>query len=163
MRLMGPVTRARRSAAEKVRSSDLSGQQQVPRLAGQDFDYLLKLLRGFKAKTASDLDGTMTVAAQPLRKEDIDSLVHFMAGFLVGLRDLQAGRGRRGRLDPGCSVATRGSRNRSARPPGALSRVTGAAPCAVPCTAKAPAPFTHSSPVEVFAAMHLTRRAGGAG
>jgi cytochrome c553 len=60
---------------------DLSGQQQVPRLAGQDFDYLLKLLRGFKAKTASDLDGTMTMAAQPLREEDIESLVHFMAGF----------------------------------------------------------------------------------
>ena len=60
---------------------DLSGQQQVPRLAGQDFDYLLKLLRGFKAKTASDLDGTMTMAAQPLRKEDIESLVPFMAGF----------------------------------------------------------------------------------
>jgi cytochrome c553 len=60
---------------------DLSGQQQVPRLAGQDFDYLLKLLRGFKAKTASDLDGTMTMAAQPLRKEDIERLVPFMAGF----------------------------------------------------------------------------------
>ena len=45
---------------------DLTGQQQVPRLAGQDFDYLLRLLRGFKAKTASDLDGTMTMAAQPL-------------------------------------------------------------------------------------------------
>jgi cytochrome c553 len=60
---------------------DLSGQQQVPRLAGQDFDYLLKLLRGFKAKTASDLDGTMTMAAQPLREEDIENLVHFMAGF----------------------------------------------------------------------------------
>ena len=40
-----------------------TGQQQVPRLAGQDPDYLLKLLRGFKAKTASDLDGTMTIAA----------------------------------------------------------------------------------------------------
>ena len=40
--------------------------QQMPRLAGQDFAYLLKLLRGFKAKTASDLDGTMTMAAQPL-------------------------------------------------------------------------------------------------
>ena len=58
---------------------DLSGQQQVPRLAGQDFDYLLRLLRGFKAKTASDLDGTMTTAAQPLREEEILDLVHFMA------------------------------------------------------------------------------------
>ncbi len=57
----------------------LVGQQQVPRLAGQDFDYLLKLLRGFKAKTASDLDGTMTMAAQPLQEQDVLNLVHFMA------------------------------------------------------------------------------------
>jgi len=60
---------------------DLTGQQQVPRLAGQDYDYLLRLLRGFKAKTASDLDGTMTMAAQPLRDEDIVSLVHFLASL----------------------------------------------------------------------------------
>ena len=60
---------------------DLSGQQQVPRLAGQDYDYLLRLLRGFKARTASDLDGTMTMAAQPLREEDIENLVHYIASL----------------------------------------------------------------------------------
>ena len=60
---------------------DLTGQQQVPRLAGQDYEYLLRLLRGFKAKTASDLDGTMTMAAQPLRDEEIVSLVHFLASL----------------------------------------------------------------------------------
>ncbi len=60
---------------------DLSGQQQVPRLAGQDFDYLLKLLRSFKAKTATDLDGLMTMSAQPLREEEILDLVHFMASY----------------------------------------------------------------------------------
>src|SRR5262249_50884303 len=60
---------------------DLTGQQQVPRLAGQDYEYLLRLLRGFKSKTASDLDGTMTMAVQPLRDEDIVSLVHFLASL----------------------------------------------------------------------------------
>jgi cytochrome c553 len=60
---------------------DLSGQQQVPRLAGQDLDYLLKLLRSFKAKTASDLDGLMTMSAQPLGEEDIVNLVHFLASL----------------------------------------------------------------------------------
>jgi len=60
---------------------DLSGQQQVPRLAGQDYDYLLRLLSGFKAKTASDLDGTMTMAAQPLREEEIVALVHYIASL----------------------------------------------------------------------------------
>jgi cytochrome c553 len=59
----------------------LVGQQQAARLAGQDFDYLLKLLRGFKARTAADLDGTMTIAAQPLSQDDIVSLVHFIASL----------------------------------------------------------------------------------
>jgi cytochrome c553 len=58
-----------------------TGQQQAARLAGQDSGYLLKLLRGFKAKTASDLDGTMTVAAQPLTDEDIQNLVQFLASL----------------------------------------------------------------------------------
>ena len=60
---------------------DLSGQQQVPRLAGQDLDYLLKLRRSFKAKTATDLDGLMTMSAQPLHDEDIVNLVHFLASL----------------------------------------------------------------------------------
>jgi cytochrome c553 len=59
----------------------LIGFQQMPRLAGQDYDYLLKLLRGFKAQTASDLDGTMTMAAQPLSQDDILNLVHFIASL----------------------------------------------------------------------------------
>ncbi len=57
----------------------LVGQEQAARLAGQDFDYLLRLLRAFKARTASDLDGTMTVATQPLTDDEIASLVHFIA------------------------------------------------------------------------------------
>jgi len=58
-----------------------TGQQQAARLAGQDYDYLLKLLRGFKAKTASDLDGTMTIAAQPLSDEDIVNLVQYISSL----------------------------------------------------------------------------------
>jgi cytochrome c553 len=58
---------------------DFRGHEQVPRLAGQDLTYLLRLIRGFKDRTASDLDGTMTMAAQPLRPEDIDALAHYIA------------------------------------------------------------------------------------
>ena len=57
----------------------LTGHEQVPRLAGQDLTYLVKMLRAFKAQTAGDLDGTMTTAAQPLSEEDIENLAHFMA------------------------------------------------------------------------------------
>jgi cytochrome c553 len=59
----------------------LTGQQQAARLAGQDLDYLLRLLRGFKARTASDLDGTMTIATQPLQDDEIVSLAHFLASL----------------------------------------------------------------------------------
>jgi cytochrome c553 len=59
----------------------LTGYEQVPRLAGQDLGYLLKLIRGFKDKTASDLDGTMTMAMQPLRDEDLEPLAHYIASL----------------------------------------------------------------------------------
>jgi cytochrome c553 len=61
--------------------TDLAGHEQVPRLAGQDLAYLRKLIRGFKEKTASDLDGTMTMAAQPITEEDIEILAHFCASL----------------------------------------------------------------------------------
>jgi cytochrome c553 len=55
------------------------GQQHVPRLAGQAYRYLLKQLRGFKTQTASDLDGSMTTAAQPLTDQDIEVLAAYLA------------------------------------------------------------------------------------
>jgi cytochrome c553 len=64
----------------------LTGQQQVPLLAGQDLIYLLKLLRGFRARTASDLDGTMTMAAQPLTADDVDNLAHYLASLTPAAR-----------------------------------------------------------------------------
>ena len=60
---------------------DLSGKEQVPRLAGQDLDYLRKLIRGFKEKTASDLDGTMTMSVQPITEADIEILAQFAASL----------------------------------------------------------------------------------
>jgi cytochrome c553 len=51
----------------------LAGQQQVPRLAGQDL--------GFRAGTASDLDGTMTMAAKPLTPAEVDELAHYLASL----------------------------------------------------------------------------------
>jgi cytochrome c553 len=53
----------------------------VPLLAGQDLAYLQKLLRGFRDGTASDLDGTMTMAARPLSPEDVENLAHYLASL----------------------------------------------------------------------------------
>jgi len=59
----------------------LLGQQQAPLLAGQDLAYLQKLLRGFRDGTASDLDGTMTMAAKPLTAEEVETLAHYLASL----------------------------------------------------------------------------------
>jgi cytochrome c553 len=59
----------------------LVGQQHIPRLVGQHPEYLIGQLRGFKAQTRADIDGTMTTAAQPLSDEDIENLAHYIAGL----------------------------------------------------------------------------------
>lgn len=59
----------------------LMGQQAVPRLVGQDQAYLLKRLRGYKTETTSDLEGQMTMAAQPLTMDDIEMLAKYIASL----------------------------------------------------------------------------------
>jgi cytochrome c553 len=59
----------------------LRGQQHIPRLAGQQYEYLLAQLRKFKAQKRADLDGNMTSAAQPLTDKDIEILVDYAAGL----------------------------------------------------------------------------------
>jgi cytochrome c553 len=63
---------------------ELLGQQHIPRLAGQQPDYLLAQLRGFKAGTRSDIDGNMTSAAHALSDKDIEILVDYLAGLNAG-------------------------------------------------------------------------------
>jgi cytochrome c553 len=57
----------------------LKGQQHIPRLAGQQSEYLRTQLRGFKAGTRFDMDGNMTAAAQPLTPKDIDVLADYLS------------------------------------------------------------------------------------
>jgi len=60
---------------------ELLGQQHIPRLAGQQHDYLRTQLVGFKAGTRADLDGNMTSAAQALSAADIDVLADYLSGL----------------------------------------------------------------------------------
>lgn len=59
----------------------LMGQQHIPRLAGQQADYLRTQLRGFKASTRFNMDGNMTSAAQGLSDADIDTLADYLSGL----------------------------------------------------------------------------------
>jgi cytochrome c553 len=59
----------------------LKGQQHIPRLAGQQMEYLRRQLRGFKAGTRFDMDGNMTAAAERLKPADIDVLAEYISGL----------------------------------------------------------------------------------
>jgi cytochrome c553 len=76
----GPVL-AQKFNCSQCHARNLMGQQHIPRLAGQQLEYLRVQLRGFKAQTRSDIDGNMTSAAQPLTDRDIDVLADYLAGL----------------------------------------------------------------------------------
>jgi cytochrome c553 len=59
----------------------LKGQQHIPRLAGQQVEYLRTQLRGFMAGTRFDMDGNMTSAAQRLQPADVDVLAEYISGL----------------------------------------------------------------------------------
>jgi cytochrome c553 len=62
---------------------DLTGQQHIPRIAGQGRDYLQGQLKQFRASTRADFDGTMTSATQGLTPEDIEVLADYLASLSV--------------------------------------------------------------------------------
>jgi len=76
----GPVLAKKYNCVE-CHGRQLLGQQHIPRLAGQQPDYLLAQLKGFKAGTRADIDGYMTQMAQPLSDKDIEVLVDYIAGL----------------------------------------------------------------------------------
>src|SRR2546427_276447 len=59
----------------------LDGQNQIPRIAAQHYEYLLNQLRGFKAQTRGELEGTMTSAARPLSDEEIEIVARYIASL----------------------------------------------------------------------------------
>ena len=72
---------ARKFHCTQCHGPQLLGQQQMPRLAGQHYDYLRAQLRGFRDGKRADLDGKMTESAQGLSDKDIDALADYMAGL----------------------------------------------------------------------------------
>jgi cytochrome c553 len=59
----------------------LLGLQHIPRLAGQQYEYLKTQLTGFRNSTRADLDGNMTAAAQALSAAEIEILADYLAGL----------------------------------------------------------------------------------
>ena len=59
--------------------SNYAGQENVPRLAGQREDYLLKALRGYKGNSRYAYDAQMSEVVYPLKDEDFADLAYFLA------------------------------------------------------------------------------------
>jgi cytochrome c553 len=60
-------------------NSDFSGREQMPRLAAQREDYLLKALRDYKGATRPGYDATMDEVIRPVTDTDIADLAHYLA------------------------------------------------------------------------------------
>ena len=55
------------------------GQNEIPRVAGQQPDYVLKQLKDFRARNRTNDAGTMSAYSSNLKDEEIDNLVHYIA------------------------------------------------------------------------------------
>jgi len=58
-----------------------AGQNEVPRVAGQHYDYIVKQLSDFKARQRTNDAGSMTSVAGTLSPQDIENLAHYLVGL----------------------------------------------------------------------------------
>lgn len=58
-----------------------AGQNEIPRVAGQRYDYVVKQLADFKARRRTNDAGNMTAVSQTLSDADIENLGHYLAGL----------------------------------------------------------------------------------
>ena len=58
-----------------------TGQNEIPRVAGQHYDYVVKQLKDFKARSRTNDAGNMTSVAGTLSDQDIDNLGHYIANL----------------------------------------------------------------------------------
>ena len=58
---------------------DFSGREQMPRLANQREDYLLKAMREYKSGSRIGYAGAMATELQRLSDDDLQDVAHFFA------------------------------------------------------------------------------------
>ena len=57
------------------------GQNEIPRVAGQHHDYIVKQLQDFKAGVRTNDAGTMSSVSKTLSQQDIEDVAHFVSGL----------------------------------------------------------------------------------
>ena len=58
-----------------------AGQNEIPRAAGQHYQYTVTQLKDFKARTRTNDGGNMTSVAQTLSEQDIDNLAQYLTSL----------------------------------------------------------------------------------
>lgn len=59
----------------------MKGQNEIPRVAGQHPEYVVKQLKAFKARTRTNDAGSMTSVAQTITEQDIEDLAHYISSL----------------------------------------------------------------------------------
>lgn len=60
---------------------EFAGQNEIPRVAGQQYDYVMTQLKNFKARIRTNDAGNMTSVAQTLSETDMDNLANYIASL----------------------------------------------------------------------------------
>lgn len=58
-----------------------AGQNEIPKVAGQQYEYIVKQMLAFKARTRTNDAGNMTSVAQTLSEADIENLAHYITSI----------------------------------------------------------------------------------
>jgi cytochrome c553 len=58
-----------------------AGQNEIPRVAGQHYDYIVKQLTDFKNRKRTNDAGNMTSVSNTLNDQDIENLAHYLVGL----------------------------------------------------------------------------------
>jgi cytochrome c553 len=58
-----------------------AGQNEIPRVAGQHYAYIVKQLSDFKARRRTNDAGNMTSVASTLSEQDIENLAQYLVGL----------------------------------------------------------------------------------
>lgn len=58
-----------------------SGQNEIPKVAGQQYEYIVQQLKDFKARKRTNDAGNMTSVSQTLSDADIENLAHYITSL----------------------------------------------------------------------------------
>jgi cytochrome c553 len=81
VRIKAGAAKAEESLCAMCHMGGMSGQNEIPRVAGQHPDYVLMQLKNFKSRERHNDAGNMTSLAQTLSENDMENLAHWISSL----------------------------------------------------------------------------------